>query len=161
MVDHYGTRRSLIEAIDEKHQNWFSELVSLWISGLSFPESTYAHRLGQLFLLAAHHGDVVIIGRGARFFLPCEQGLSVRALAPLEYRVHQIMLQMGMSDKTSLEFVTTSDRNREAFVREHFRIDAADPHHYELVVNVEKLSRDDAVDMIVDAAKSWLKTSNG
>ncbi len=52
-----------------------------------------------------------------------------------------------------------SDRQREAFVKEHFRRQAADPHMYDLVINVEKLAPEEAADLIVEAARSWIRKS--
>lgn len=155
----HGTPRSLVEFVDEKHISWIEDIFASWIEGLGFTSSTYVHRLNHLLLLAAHHGNVVVVGRGARFILPPERGLSVRILAPLDFRVEQVLLQRGLSAKEARKFIETSDRQREAFVKEHFHHKAADPHVYDLVINVEKLLQDDAVDLIVDAARSWMKKS--
>ncbi len=159
LIEHYGTPRSLVELVDEKHTNWLGEITTSWIGGLGFSESTYTHRLGQLFLLAAYYGNVVIVGRGARFFLPTNRGLSVRVLAPLDFRVEQVILQRGISEKEALKFVKDSDHDREAYVKYHFRKKLADPHEYDLVINVEKLTQDDAAEMIVDATNAWIKKS--
>jgi cytidylate kinase len=131
-----------------------------WIKGQEFTSSAYIHRLYHLLLLAAYRGNVVIVGRGARFILPRERGFSVRILAPLEFRVEQVLLQRGLSAKEARKVVEQSDREREAFVKEHFHHKASDPHQYDLVINVEKLDQEDAADLIVDAARSWMKTSS-
>lgn len=156
LTEHYGTPRSLVESVDETHRTWFQEIVTSWITGLSFPETTYTHRLGRLFLTAARHRNIVIVGRGARFFLPRERGFSVRIIAPLEFRVEQTMLQRGISEQEARDFVAKSDRGREAYIREHFHNNATDPHQYDCVVNVETLNQSEAVQLITDAARTWL-----
>ncbi|MEX1026980.1 MAG: cytidylate kinase-like family protein [Candidatus Paceibacterota bacterium] len=157
LVDHYGTSRSLVEFIDERRSNWINEIFTSWIEGLGYSSGTYVHRLNQLFLLAAHHGNVMIVGRGARFILPREHGLSVRILAPIGFRAAQIAMKRGLSMKEAHRFVENSDRQREAFVREHFHRKAADPHMYDLVINVKDSDRQGAADLIVEATGLWLK----
>jgi cytidylate kinase len=159
LASEYGTSRSLVEFVDEKHLSWIEEVFTSWIEGLEFTSSTYVHRLNHLLLLAAHHGNVVIVGRGARFLLPRERGLSVRILAPLDFRVEQVLMQRGLNEKEARKFVEESDREREAFIKEHFHRKSADPHLYDLVINVEKLGQEDAADLIAQAARAWMKTS--
>ncbi|MAP07346.1 MAG: cytidylate kinase, partial [Rhodopirellula sp.] len=65
MEQHYGTPRCLIQRVDEKHESWLSEILTSRIGGLGFSESTYTHRVAKLVLLAASHGNAVIVGRGA------------------------------------------------------------------------------------------------
>ena len=160
MVSKYGTPRSLVEFADEKQTTWMEDLFTSWIEGQGFTQATYVHRLSRLFLIAAHHGNVVIVGRGANFILPREPGLSIRIVAPLSFRVEQAILQQGISAKDARKRVEESDRQRETFVREHFHHKAADPHMYDLVINVEKLGQQDAVNIIVDATRQWLKKSS-
>lgn len=159
IASEYGTPHSLVKFIDEKQIHWLEDVFTSWIEGQSFTSTTYVHGLVQLLLLAAHHGNVVIVGRGAQFVLPHDRGLSVRILAPLDFRVERILLQRGLSAQEARKVIAESDRQREAFVTEHFHHKAIDPHMYDLVINVEKLAQDEAADLIVDAARSWMKKS--
>jgi cytidylate kinase len=159
LASEYGTPRSLVGFVDEKQVPWLEDLFASWIEGQRFTSTTYVHGLVQLLLLAAHHGNVVIVGRGAQFVLPHDRGLSVRILAPLDFRVEQVLLQRSLSVKEARRVVAESDRQREAFVKEHFHYRATDPHMYDLVINVEKLVQEDAADLIADAARSWMKKS--
>ncbi len=159
MAERFGTPRSLIDIVDEKHSSWMGDIFNSWIDGKGFSSVTYVHRLKQLFLLAAHHGKVVIVGRGARFILPHEGGISVRILAPLDYRVAQIAVERGISEKEARRFVEQADKNQEAFIQENFRHKASDPLGYDLVINVENRTPQDAADLITDAANRWIKKS--
>ncbi len=159
MAERFGTPRSLIDIVDEKHSSWMGDIFNSWIDGHGFSSVTYVHRLKQLFLLAAHHGKVVIVGRGARYILPHEGGVSVRILAPLEYRVAQIAAERSITEKEARKFVEHGDKNQEAFIQEHFHHKASDPHEYDLVINVENRTPQDAADLIVDAANRWIRKS--
>jgi len=159
LAEKYGTPRHLLEFIDEKHVSWIQEFFETWMEGQGFTEATYMHRLHHLFFLAAHHGSVVIVGRGAQFVLPHNRGLSVRVIAPLDFRVEQVLLKKSLNAKEARKFVKESDRQREAFINEHFHHKVTDPHVHDLVINVEKLVQADAADVIVAAARSWMKKS--
>jgi len=159
LASRYQTPRSLVEFADEKQISWIEDTFSSWIENQQFTSATYTYRLAHLLLLAAYHGNVVIVGRGARFILPRARGVSVRILAPLDFRIEQVLLREGVSAKVARQMIEDSDRQREVFVKKHFRVDASDPHRYDLVINVGKLVKEDAADLIVDAARSWMKKS--
>lgn len=150
METHYGTPRCLIHRVDERHENWLSAIITSRIGGLGFSETTFSHRVAKLLLLAASHGNVVIVGRGARFILPPSRGLSVRIVAPLDFRVEQVMRQRGISEKAAHRLVIETDHGRDVYIKDHFGRNAADPHLYDLVVNVGDITLDDAADVIVD-----------
>jgi cytidylate kinase len=159
LASEYGTSRDLVELADEKHINVIEEIFTNWIEGLGFSSTAYVHRLHHFLLLAAHHGNVVIVGRGAQFILPPERGLSVRILAPLKFRIEQIRLQQGGSSKAAEKFVKDSDRQREAFAEVNFHHKANDLHAYDLLINVEKLGQEGVAELIVDATRAWMMKS--
>jgi cytidylate kinase len=160
ILDHlakeYGTPRKLVRVVDERYVHWIEEMFETWADGGGFSQATYMHRLSHLFLLAARRGNVVIVGRGAQFILPHDCGLSVRIVAPLDFRVEQVLLRRGLSAKKARDFVLDSDRQREAFIRKNFHRTVTDPHLHDLVINVQKLVQDDAVELIVAAARSFV-----
>ena len=159
LESNYGTPAAVLDVVDEKKPNWLTDLFNGWIEGHGFSQLTYVHRLHRVFDMAAQRGNVVIVGRGARFILPRRAGLSVRIIAPLEFRVEQIILRQGMSAAKSREFVEHSDRQRISFVKRYFHRNVADPHFHDLVLNVEQFGQDNAVDLIINVVQSWLKRS--
>ena len=48
-------------------------------------------------------------------------------------------------------------RDRDAFIKQYFHHNASDPHQYHLVLNVQMFNQEDAVNLITDAAKFWMK----
>lgn len=159
MAEKYGTPRNLLEYVDEKQVSWLGALFNSWAGKQGLTQETYVRRISQLMLLAAHHGNVIIVGRGGRFILPRERGLSVRILAPLEFRAEQIMLQQGITYAEAKELVQRVDRERQSFKRRYFHHNSADPHEYDFVVNVEELGQQDAAELVVSAVRCWLKKS--
>ena len=125
------------------------------IGGLGFSEDTFTHRVSILMMMAASHGDVVIVGRGARFVLPKDRGFSVRIVASTDYRIEQVMKEEMLEQKDAQKFVLDTDRARNAYVKSHFGVDAMDPHLYDQVLNVTNLSIDDAAATIAEQMDHW------
>jgi cytidylate kinase len=153
MEQHYGTPRCLLQRVDERHENWLSSIVTSNIGGLGFSETTHAHRVTKLFSLAASRGNVVIVGRGGSFILPQSQGLSVRIVAPMDFRIHQVMQVRDFTEKEARRLIVETDHDFHAYIRDHFGKNPTDPHHYDLVLNVGDISVDGAAEMIVKTVK--------
>jgi len=156
----YGTPRAVLETVDEKSVGWLADLVFGWIEGHGYSQLSYVHRLHRLLHAAAERGNVVIVGRGAPFMLPRWAGFSVRIIAPFDLRVNQIVSWQGLSVEKARKRVERSDNDRQSFIEKYFHHDVANPHFHDLVVNVEQIPRDDAVNLIVDAVRAWLKRSH-
>ncbi len=62
----------------------------------------------------------------------------------------------GVTSKVARKLIDELDRERALFIKEHFHHAADDAHMYDMVINVEKLSRVDAADLIVDAVHTWM-----
>jgi cytidylate kinase len=157
LANQYGTPRVVLDAVDEKKVGWLADMFNGWIEGHGFSQLSYVHRLGHLFNMAATRGNIVIVGRGARFILPRKAGLSVRIIAPLDFRVEQVILRKGLSAVEARKRVTKSDQDRQAFIEKYFHQQITNPHTHDLIVNVEQLVQEDAVRLIVDAVHAWLK----
>ncbi|MCC9643229.1 cytidylate kinase-like family protein [Rhodopirellula sp. JC740] len=155
MEQHYGTPRCLIQRVDEKHESWLSELLTSRIGGLGFSESTYTHRVAKLVLLAASHGEVVIVGRGAKYLLPRENGLSIRVVAPMEARIERVMRERSLNHKQAQQHILQADRQRRTYIREHFYQDETDPHQYDIVLNMGIVSMDQATHLVMESLHQW------
>ncbi len=74
LAERYGSPRHLVEFADERHIGWIEEMLAGNSGGEKWTSAKYVHRLHHLLLLAAHHGNVIVVGRGARYILPPERG---------------------------------------------------------------------------------------
>jgi hypothetical protein len=155
----YGTPRAVLDTVDEKRVGWLADMLYGWIEGHGYSQLTYVQRLHRLLNGAAERGEVVIVGRGATFILPRWAGFSVRIIAPFDFRVNQVVLRRGLSAEKARKLVEQSDYDRQAFIEKYFHHDVARPHCHNLIVNVEQMEQEDAVDLIVGAVRSWLKRS--
>ncbi len=83
-------RRQLIESLDERDQSTIQGIIGQMLNPQEIGTSGYLVLLKQIVLTLGHHGDVIIVGRGARYILPSQFGLSVRMVAPIEARIRRI-----------------------------------------------------------------------
>jgi cytidylate kinase len=153
-----NVRTALLESVDERHQSWLLEAVQGFPGspGKSEPralvsESAYVRHLVETVLALGVHGECVIVGRGAAFLLPDETTLRVRLVAPVKERVAMLRQRLGLSEAEAARRVRTIDRERNDFVRDHFRKDPTDATQYDLVLNAGRLSVDAAAGLIVEA----------
>ncbi|MBI3468471.1 MAG: cytidylate kinase-like family protein [Planctomycetes bacterium] len=149
MAERYHLPRDILEFVDETTANWLHEIFGNWLDRCVVTQEEYVDHLGKIVLLAAQHGKVVFVGRGAQFVLPRDRGLAVRIIAPVPYRIEQTMRNRSLSRDQAKRSVDEADRGRAEFVRRYFLHDAADPLLYDLAINVERLGPQGAASLIV------------
>jgi len=153
LAEHDHLSRLALEFVDERTTSWFHEMFGKWLEEQLISQAEYVHRLARIALLAAQHESTIFIGRGIQFMLPREKGLAVRIIAPKKQRVHRIAEAREWSVREAEKFVDETDVARAQFVQRYFHHDVADPHVYDLVINLEQTPRDAAVDLIVGECK--------
>lgn len=145
---------SLFETLDEKGlntlENWISSLVDdrhLW------PDQ-YLHHLMKVVGAIGRHGRVVIVGRGANFFLPPEGLFRVRVIAPLANRVQHVAEVFHASNEQAKRRIMQTESDRQAFVRKYFHVHIADPKYYDMVINTGSFALDAAAEAVTCAMKA-------
>lgn len=115
------------------------------------PQEAYLDHLAKLVEAIGRAGDSIIVGRGAGFLLPRGETLSVRLIAPIQTRAARLAERMGVSHRTARRAARELDRRRAGFVRTMYRVDAADPSRYDLVLDTDSLGLPMAAELIVRA----------
>jgi cytidylate kinase len=153
MAENYHWSRIALEYVDERTASWFHETFGKWLDQQLVSQAEYVSRLGRVILMAAQHESTVFVGRGAQFILPRDVGLSVRIINVKQRRIKRIVERLECSPGAAEEFVDETDKGRADFVRRYFHHEVADPHLYDLVINLEHTSRDAAADLILSDYK--------
>jgi hypothetical protein len=143
--------KDMLQVVDETASSWVHDVLGTWLDSGVVAHEKYVAKLHRVVLAAARHGKVVMVGRGAGILLPRDAGLSVRIVAPLEFRVKHIMLEEHLDAARARDHIQQVDAGRRQFVRQYFHRDVEDPHLYDLLLNAEHLGRDGAVDIILTA----------
>ena len=153
MAEHDQLSRLALEFVDERAASWFHEMFGKWLDEHLISQAEYVSRLGKLVLLATQHESTVFVGRGVQFLLPREAGLAVRIIAPRKQRIAHLMQSRKCGARDAEKFMDETDHARAQFVRRYFLHDVAVPHLYDLVLNLEHLTREEVVKLIVQECK--------
>ncbi len=117
-------------------------------------ELTVQH-VSQFIHAAYKEGNVVIVGRGSQVVLKDKPfALHVRIIAPFERRVERWMERENLLRDEAEKITKERDHKHAHFVRTYFKEDINNPVLYDLVINTDKLSPENAADLIVKAVKT-------
>jgi cytidylate kinase len=104
--------------------------------------------------VAATH-NVVILGSGAQFlFAKVASSLHVQIVAPLPYRIARTMHTAQVDRQRAEKIIEARDREKELFIRTLYAKDWRDPTNYDLVINIDRVANEVAVDIIGRAAQA-------
>ena len=149
-------RRELIESLDERDRTTIQDAVGRLLHPEPIGTPGYLTELHEILLTLGHQGDVVIVGRGARYVLPSQFGLRVRMVAPLDERVRRIASSANLSLRAAQDEVERSDRERARFARRQFGKDASDPLNEDVIINTAELTVEAATEVVVTALQRKL-----
>lgn len=156
MAKSYGLPRDMLDYLDETSANWLIERFSKWVDWHTINQEEYVRRLALIVHIAAHHGSVVFLGRGAQFFLPQNRGLTVRIVAPTDFRIENIIKERDMSREEAVEYLKKTDEGRRDFVDRYFHKKISDASLYDMVFNSSTIDAELAASFIVKTyAARW------
>lgn len=93
----------------------------------------------------------VITGRSAFFVLKDHPNhLSVLIQAPMEQRIQRVMMRQELLRNLAMKVINQVDERRENYVQKFCGTSRYDTRNYDLVISMEHLKEDDAVDIILD-----------
>lgn len=105
----------------------------------------------------ADAGDVVFGGWGGQIIHKDRKDtFHTRIIGTTESRVRYLMDSSDITRSGAEEIVHQADRDQSLFAQYFFSADFADPMHYHLVINLEHLSHEAAVELLVDAFQKTL-----
>ena len=110
-----------------------------------------AGEMPRLILTLAAKGQAIFVGRGAGFFLPRNQCLHVRIIAPLEARISHMADYSRLTRDEAAKSVRVRDERRSEFLRKHFGHKPTDLYEFDLILNSGPLSEETCADVILAA----------
>jgi len=138
--------RRQVERHEEQRDSFHYRLLKAFMRG-SFEGSVNAPRMKiadaegirgmaeKLIRKAAAEGNAVIVGRGSAYDLRDHpDAFHVCIYAPFEEKVRRLQSQ-GKSQEEAIELVETVDRDRAAFIKQHFGVDFPSRHFFHLMIN--------------------------
>ena len=105
----------------------------------------------EILKAIAEDGSCVIAGRSAFYiFRDHPNHLNVLIQAPMEQRLSRVMSKRGISREQAQQIINEVDEGRERYINKYTETSRYDTRNYDLVISMNGLSEDDAVDIILD-----------
>jgi cytidylate kinase len=153
-------RKELIQSLDEKNLGFIEETFASLFGAKGMSSSTYFRYLVKVILALANQKKCLILGRGANFILPPQRTLRVNVIAPLKTRIANSMQYEGNSLTKAKAMIKKIHFNRKDFIKRYFRKNISNSNYYDLVINTENLTVDQATTIIVNAFKQKFPKSD-
>jgi cytidylate kinase len=103
----------------------------------------------------AHQGQAVIVGHASQVLLGYEPGVfKVLITGTTEGRARMLAAEEGRTAEEAMKLVASSDEERMSFFKQAYGVDLLNADLYDLTLNLDRLSIDDAVETIVRIAGS-------
>lgn len=152
MVD-TGLSSSLVETLTGKARNNLTDVIQTFFS--KFPPQVAVHKkVTETITMLALNGNVVIVGRGSNMITKkITGGFHVRLVAPLSHRVDNVSKVMNISRAEVTKIIEEKSRQREGYLKEFFKFDLTDPHHYDLIINEGRFTAKQSARLIIGAIK--------
>ncbi len=100
------------------------------------------------------HGDAIYHGLAGHLLLGSGPHLlRIRIIAPMDFRVAKVQERLGFARKEAIAYIEKMDEERRKWTRFLYDVDWTDTSLYDLVLNLEQLSPEEASDTIVAVAR--------
>jgi cytidylate kinase len=116
--------------------------------------TTNLDRLYSVIYELATKGDAVFLGRGSHILLKAFNcALHIRVTASIEKRIHNLVGR-GLRRELAIRAIERSDHERGSFIKFAFGVDWENADLYDVVLNMDKLTVDLAVNTVLGMARS-------
>ena len=158
-----------IEKLKGQKKNWFNDFIQLVAPAPQAdmfidPDSQYIKEFRadlttddiheaevEIIKAIAAEGPCVIAGRSAFFVLQgMENKVDVFITASMEHRIERVMRKQGLSREQAIEVIERVDKGRDNYIKRYTGKSRYDARNYDLCIDVDKLTEDEAVDLILD-----------
>jgi cytidylate kinase len=107
--------------------------------------------ISEIIRYEAQKGNAIIVGRaGVVSTEGIPNGLNIRLVAPLEWRIKRLSQQKLMNKKKAEQAILETDRKREFFLRQ-FSGKETSQIYFDMVINMAVFSHKEAIEIILNA----------
>ena len=158
----FGLSIERIEEIKAQKKSWWKDINNYYntlVNSASQPmdvqvkldnNSIFETEKHILQELAAQSSCVVAGRTGFMVFRQWPNHLNIFIQASMEHRIKRIMEKESVSDEAARNIITKLDADRETYIKKYEDTSRYDTRNYQLVISMDELSEDDAVEVIID-----------
>jgi cytidylate kinase len=131
----------------------FNDILNAFGTKAFKSEKKVIKTVNEVIRTFAEQGFCIIVGRAAQMIAhDIENGLHLRFLAPLEYRIKTIIENNHLNREEAFEFITKVEKERKAF-RKAIRKELPENDIFDLCINRASFQDEEAIDLIELAAE--------
>ena len=105
----------------------------------------------EILMGIAEEESCVVAGRSGFFvFRNHPNHLSILIQASMPHRIERVVRKQNVTEEEARKIITKVDNMRENYVKKYTGTTRYDSRNYELVITMDRISEDDAVDIIMD-----------
>ena len=161
LTQKFGLNIERIEEIKAQKKSWWNDINNYYntlVNSTSQPmEAEVKLDNASMFETEKHilqeiatQTSCVIAGRtGFMIFREWPNHLNIFIQASMEHRVQRVMRRQNVSEKEAREIIAKLDASRETYIKKYEDTARYDTRNYQLVISMDDLSEDDAVDVIM------------
>ena len=161
LTQKFGLNIQRIEEIKAQKKSWWNDInnyYNILVNSTSQPmEAEVKLDNASMFETEKHilqeiatQTSCVIAGRtGFMIFREWPNHLNIFIQASMEHRVQRVMRRQNVSEKEAREIIAKLDASRETYIKKYEDTSRYDTRNYQLVIPMDDLSEDDAVDVIL------------
>ena len=139
---------SFEELLAERYRTEISQIVEDMVFGTARQYKLFK-QIFQIVRGLAHVGKVVIIGRaGNCVTADMPMGVRIRLVADMDTRVENMMQLLEVDRDEAVRAIKQQDAERRKLIRDYFNKDIDDPHHYDAILNADRMSMKDMAALI-------------
>lgn len=162
LTKNFGLSIERIEEIKAQKKSWWNDINNYYttlIHSASMPMDaevkldndsmfeTEKHILTEL----ANQTSCVVAGRTAfMVFRQWPNHLNIFIQASMAHRIQRVMRRQNVSEQEALDIIEKLDTSRETYIKKYEDTSRYDTRNYQLVISMDDLSEDDAVEIIFD-----------
>jgi cytidylate kinase len=161
LTQKFGLNIQRIEEIKAQKKSWWNDInnyYNILVNSTSQPmEAEVKIDNASMFETEKHilqeiatQTSCVIAGRtGFMIFREWPNHLNIFIQASMEHRVQRIMRRQNVDENEARDIIARLDKSRETYIKKYEETSRYDTRNYQLVISMDDLSEDDAVDVIM------------
>ena len=108
----------------------------------------------EILQAIASEGSCVIAGRSGFYVLrDCPNKLDIFITASREHRIERVSRKQNLTPEQAGILIDKIDKDRDTYIKNYAGVSRYDLRNYQLVLNMDTLSEDDAVELILSYIK--------
>lgn len=157
----FGLTPERIEVIKAQKKSWWNDITNYYntlVNSADMPmdaetklDNTSMFETEKRILQElATQSSCVVAGRsGFMVFREWPNHLNIFIQASLEHRIQRVMRRQNVSEQEARNIIEKIDTGRETYIRKYEDTSRYDTRNYQLVISMDDLSEDDAVEVIM------------